>query len=177
MEPPTVTTERATSGTGTGVTESEFQKFCEEGQDPLLQHLEREQQTLRSAPGTSLRYPTLPRYTNTYQTEPTRKFFSGKVGEIIRRVLSESLENVTYKPVRCAQYACELSERIKELVKRLDIPRYKIVSFVSIGELSGQGVRVASRCAWNPKFDNYASASFKNRSLFAVGIVYALYLE
>lgn len=177
MEPPTVTTEKATSSTGTRVTESEFQKFCEEGQDPLLQHLEREQQTLRSAPGTSLRYPTLPRYTNTYRTEPTRKFFPGKVGEIIRRVLSESLENVTYKPVRCAQYACELSERIKELVKRLDIPRYKIVSFVSIGELSGQGVRVASRCAWNPKFDNYASASFKNRSLFAVGIVYALYLE
>jgi len=44
----------------------------------------------------------------------------------------------------------------------LNIPRYKIVVQVTIGEVKSQGVRVASRCLWDTESDNYASYSFKN---------------
>lgn len=44
----------------------------------------------------------------------------------------------------------------------LRIPRYKVVVQVTLGELKEQGIRVASRCLWDPSTDNYASAGFKN---------------
>lgn len=43
-----------------------------------------------------------------------------------------------------------------------DLPRYKIIVQVVLGEMKNQGVRVASRCLWDTDTDNYASVSFKN---------------
>lgn len=78
----------------------------------------------------------------------------------------------------CSKLACELSERIKDDVKqKLKLPRRKLVSFVTIGSQKGQGARVASRCVWNEKADRYASSSYKNSTLFAVGMVFAVFLE
>ena len=54
---------------------------------------------------------------------------------------------------------------------------YKIVCLVSIGEKKEQGVRVGSRCVWNTDWDTYATASYENHHIYAVGICYALYYE
>ncbi len=117
------------------------------------------------------------KHENSFRLEPTEKFFPDKVEEIIRCVLSEGLAEVSYDPGFCAQYACELSERIQERVKQLKIRRHKLVSLVNIGELQGQGVIIGSRCLWNAKFDSFATSTFKNKTLFAVGIVYGVYFE
>ena len=78
----------------------------------------------------------------------------------------------------CSKLACELSESIKDEVKqKLNLPRRKLVSFVTIGSLQGQGARIVSRCVWNEKADRYASSSYKNSTLFAVGMVFAVFLE
>ena len=47
-------------------------------------------------------------------------------------------------------------------IKAQNIPRYKIVVQVALGEMREQGVRVASRCLWDPVTDNHASAAFTN---------------
>ena len=39
------------------------------------------------------------------------------------------------------------------------MPRYKIGIKVIIGEMKGQGIKIASKCLWDPTFDNYASYS------------------
>ena len=44
----------------------------------------------------------------------------------------------------------------------LKYARYKFVVQVVMGENKAQGVRVASRCLWNPETDNYATYNFKN---------------
>jgi hypothetical protein len=44
----------------------------------------------------------------------------------------------------------------------VDLPRYKIIVQVVLGEMKNQGARVASRCLWDTDTDNYASVSFKN---------------
>ena len=44
----------------------------------------------------------------------------------------------------------------------LKYARYKFVVQVILGENKSQGVRVASRCLWDPETDNYATFSFKN---------------
>ena len=40
--------------------------------------------------------------------------------------------------------------------------RYKIVVQTTVGQLRDQGIRVASRCLWDPNTDNYASTSYSN---------------
>lgn len=40
--------------------------------------------------------------------------------------------------------------------------RYKIVVQTTVGQMRDQGVRVASRCLWDPVTDNYASCYYSN---------------
>lgn len=121
--------------------------------------------------------PTL-RWDNTYRLEPRTKFLPNKVSGIIFQILRDALASKSYDPKTCVALASELCDKIKSAVKQLDLPRYKIVSMVTIGQLvDKEGLRIASRCLWNPAFDSHASCSFKNSSLFAVGTVYACYFE
>lgn len=40
--------------------------------------------------------------------------------------------------------------------------RYKLVVQVVLGEIKGQGLKIASKCLWDPNFDNWASYTFTN---------------
>ena len=71
----------------------------------------------------------------------------------------------------------DISNQIKTQVKGLMLPSYKIVVQTVIGEISGQGVRVASKCLWDDNVDNYASYTYSNNSLFCTGIVFGIYYE
>ena len=57
------------------------------------------------------------------------------------------------------------------------MPRYKLGVQVILGELKGQGLRLASKSLWDPKFDNWASHTFTNENLFCTGIVCGIYFE
>lgn len=69
------------------------------------------------------------------------------------------------------------SQVIRARVKELMIPRYKVVVLVHIGQLTGQSMKITSRCLWDASTDTFASYSFKNSSLCGVGTVFAVYLE
>ena len=64
-----------------------------------------------------------------------------------------------------------------DLAAELKLPRYKLVSYVVVGENLGQGIRVASRCLWDATTDNYASINFKSDALFAAAMLFAAYCE
>lgn len=49
--------------------------------------------------------------------------------------------------------------------------RYKIVVQVVLGEIKGQGLKIASKCLWDPNFDNWASYTFTNVRLIGYFIV------
>ena len=116
-------------------------------------------------------------YENTYRTTPEKAFPSCKVQGIIRDVIDSNMKHETYDVESCRQNSQTLAEMIKMRVKDLSIPRYKIICLVHIGQITGQGVRIASQCLWNPEFDSFAEYSFKNSSLFATGLVYGVYCE
>jgi len=40
--------------------------------------------------------------------------------------------------------------------------RYKLAVQVIVGENKGQGIRVTSKCMWDPNIDNHASYTFVN---------------
>ncbi|ESO92401.1 hypothetical protein LOTGIDRAFT_233161 [Lottia gigantea] len=116
-------------------------------------------------------------YENTFRMEPPEKFRPDKVMPIIERVLSKRLEGVKYDPVECSVLAKTTADEIKTHVKELDFKRYKIISQVTIGEKKDQSIQVSSRFLWDADRDNYASFSYESRSLFATGILFAIYYE
>lgn len=116
-------------------------------------------------------------YENTYKLEPEVKFQTDKVKNIIESVLESQLKEEPYDPKACKQMVLTLSEIIKSRVKDMNYQSYKLVCVVSIGELKDQGFRMGSRCCWDPKWDSFATGSFKNKSLFAIGSVWGVYYE
>ena len=66
---------------------------------------------------------------------------------------------------------------IKAKTKQLEFTRYKLITHVVIGQDTDHSVEVASRCLWNPTTDNFATATFRNDSLYAVAMVFGIYMD
>ena len=43
--------------------------------------------------------------------------------------------------------------------------------------MKGQGLRIGSKCLWDPNFDGSASYTFTNESIHCTGIVFGCYTE
>lgn len=97
--------------------------------------------------------------------------------QIIKSVLDEHLSNKEYDSEMCRFKSRVCSDLIKEKVKKLFLPRYKFVCLVHMGQIGQQTMRVASRCSWDTRVDDFAEYAFRNNSLWAVGLVYGIYCE
>lgn len=122
-------------------------------------------------------HPQKVRYENTYKMEPDKRFHIAEVKEIMDETLSSSLKEVKYDAVKCRALSKSLSHTICERVKLLGYRRFKIISSVTIGQIKGQDVRVASRFLWDEKHDTWVDAVFRSAELFAVAVVYGIYQE
>ena len=69
-----------------------------------------------------------------------------------------------YNHKESEKLAIEISNKVRDNVKDLNIPSYKIVVQTVIGEIGGQGIRIASKSLWDDKNDNWASYTFSNVS-------------
>ena len=115
----------------------------------------------------------------TYRLEPREheRFYPAKVKAIIEQVIKSKLENQEFDITKHKLWAENIVVEIKDLTKQLSIPSYKIVVQCVIGQVMGQGVRVASKCLWDEANDNYSSWTYENASLFCTGIVFGIYYE
>ncbi|XP_038068674.1 tctex1 domain-containing protein 1-B-like isoform X1 [Patiria miniata] len=113
----------------------------------------------------------------TYQMEPTKRFPVNTVKDILCEVLQHYLAEEKYEPELCKQMTKTISDVVKARVKDLQLGRYKIIALVHIGELRDQGLKISSRCLWDAAHDNSSSYEFRNNSLFATAMVYAIYHE
>ena len=119
------------------------------------------------------------RLENTYKMTPDQgKVFSGsKVRQIAEEVMETEIGDLKYDPSICGDMARDLALKIKTRVKDLNMPRYKIVCQVIIGQVHDQGMEAASRCIWDPSTDNYACISYRNQTILAVALIHAVYFE
>mmetsp|Transcript_12623 Transcript_12623/g.34565 ORF Transcript_12623/g.34565 Transcript_12623/m.34565 type:complete len:126 (+) Transcript_12623:158-535(+) len=110
----------------------------------------------------------------TYVIRPSykQKFPVGAVREVIRGVLTERLTGAKYDTEATAEIAATLREKLKDL----NLPRYKFMVQVVMGEQKGEGVRMGCRCFWDSDTDNYASETFTNDEMFCVATAFAVYL-
>ena len=120
-----------------------------------------------------------PEESRTYRLQPkeTDRFYPSKVKTIIEQIVTTHLEGKEYDHAQAKTQAERIVDEIKAAVKGLSIPSYKIVVQAVIGQVGGQGVRVASKCLWDDQNDNYASFTYKNTSLFCTGMVFGIYYE
>ena len=120
-----------------------------------------------------------PSFDNTYRLEPREqeRFYPSKVQELIKEVVHKHLDGKEYDHNQAKNWAEEIANQIKVATKQLNIPSYKIVVQTVIGEVNGQGVRVASKCLWDEANDNFSSFTYTNSSLFCTGIVFGVYFE
>ncbi|KAL3780161.1 hypothetical protein ACHAWO_011898 [Cyclotella atomus] len=119
--------------------------------------------------------------------EENTKFYPSKAKHIAQQILEEELAGkVDNKWVEeWADFGDEfeslsknIADKIKEQIKsKLNIPRYKLVTQVTIGQSKDQGVSISSRCLWDTATDNYTMASFKNQLIWASVIVFGIYTE
>ena len=116
---------------------------------------------------------------NTYRLAPQEheRFNAPKVQKATTAILESFLSGEEYDAAKCARLTQQLCEVIKVRVREMNMPRYKIVCYVLIGQDCGQSINNSSRCVWNTETDNFATATYKNGSLFAAASVYGLYFE
>ncbi|XP_058118860.1 dynein light chain Tctex-type protein 2B-like isoform X2 [Anopheles ziemanni] len=113
-----------------------------------------------------------------YQMRPalSETFKSERIREIIQTVLTETLTGQTYTAADASRWTKSLADEISLKVKDLEMYRYKHVVQVMLGQQLGAGCKYVSRCRWDTECDNYATAEFKNSTIFCVVTVYGLYL-
>ncbi|GFR83085.1 Tctex1 domain-containing protein 1 [Elysia marginata] len=121
-------------------------------------------------------YPVI-EYENTYKLEPDAVFLPGKVKAIIKEVLEENLKGQTYKANLMASRCMALSDIIKERIRQLEMPRFKTVVLVLVGENKAQALSVASQCLWNKDTDNFASCEYSKGNLHVVAMAFGVYQE
>ncbi len=118
-------------------------------------------------------------FANTYKTEPDEKqgFKYYNVKGLINDVLEETLGNYHYNTATANEAVKITVTELTNQVKALKIPRYKIVSYVTVGENRQQGVACASRSVLDENTDSFATAFMKRPSFFAVATVHGSYYE
>ncbi|XP_062974174.1 dynein light chain Tctex-type 5 [Elgaria multicarinata webbii] len=114
---------------------------------------------------------------NTYKLSPAKYFPVATVNNILKDVVASYLQEEKYEAELCRQMTKTVSEVIKARIKDLMIPRYKIIVVIHIGQLDKQSMLIGSRCLWDTTSDTFCSYSFKNKSLFGLANVYAVYSE
>ena len=138
-------------------------------------------------------------YENTYKLalDDGTKFDSKVAQELLLRILDEKLEYLNevdgkgkrliakgkLDPPDFERDFSDLTSEISEaVISQLTMamkgsPRYKFACQTVIGEDDGQSVRVTSRCLWDTRTDNSASAVWKNGEFYATCMVFALHYE
>lgn len=103
-------------------------------------------------------------------------FHPADAKRIIKEVLESKLKDKTYNPEITSQWCRDIADDIKIRLKELNLPRYKYVVNVAIGEQRGEGIRIGCRCFWDADVDASAQETFINESLFCSAIAFGVYL-
>ncbi|XP_032674654.1 uncharacterized protein LOC116845723 [Odontomachus brunneus] len=119
----------------------------------------------------------IPRYQNTYQLEPIRKFNGELVDKILINVMKNYLIGVKYHPEICMQICQKMSAEVRDQIYRKSYDRYKVIVVMSIVQKLGQGVRIDFSKLWDIERDTYSTYVIETPEFSAMGLVVGLYYE
>ena len=105
------------------------------------------------------------------------RFYPSKVKQVVEEVVKRNLADKEYHHQEAEKQAEQIVNEIRAQLKNLQIPSYKVVVQSVIGQVSGQGVRLASKCLWDVQNDNFTNFTYSNHSLFCTCVVFGIYYE
>jgi len=117
----------------------------------------------------------------TFKLEPEddERFYPSRVSKILQNTLEDRLKredfDVQNSPALTEELVRLVRARVKDGCPKME--RYKLAVQVIVGENKGQGIRVTSKCMWDPNIDNHASYTFVNDKMFACAMVFGGYFE
>lgn len=108
---------------------------------------------------------------------PLSSRFPTKAAEDLMRSFLESyLKGETYAVDKASQLAKKLAISLKDSLRELCRPRYRLAVSVLLAEDCGQGLTAGCRCFWDKQTDSMATTVYRNASIFCLATAYAVYL-
>ena len=107
--------------------------------------------------------------------QPACKLQDLKIQDTIEEVLRTNLRDVSFASWDSEARCDALSKIIQQKLCGIQHQFSDLAVVVLIGGVDDTGIVKASHKVWKPEYDSFASAWYKNDSLFAVGTVFATY--
>ena len=119
------------------------------------------------------------RYENTYRMEPNdnHKLDLARVRRVATSVLESAITGYKYDANLAKQFSMTLADRLRGQIKQMPFPRYKIVVLVSIGQKTGQDLRIISRCVWDAKLDRHFTITKETSDAYVTVTICYVYTE
>ncbi|KAI4467312.1 t-complex-associated-testis-expressed 1/ dynein light chain [Holotrichia oblita] len=143
---------------------------------PLAQE-ESKKSVLSLGPRGSKEISRTAKYMNTYKLDSEKPFNVDKVEKILKEVLMEALDNLTYDADKVPKQAKWASSMIRAKVKEQEYDRYKLVCNVTIGEKRSQDMFATYRFLWDAERDKHACYVYENMYVYAIAVCFGIYYE
>lgn len=109
---------------------------------------------------------------------PDAKFAVPAVERVIREVCEKMVgSDRPYVYEESQALIKDLCAEIQQRLVRLGYERYKLVTHATVTEAANQGIRIASRCLWDPETDNYAAYTYSSEYMHVSVAVFGVYWE
>ncbi len=87
------------------------------------------------------------------------------------------LKDKSYEHHAAQTWTSEIVTQVRSQCRQLSMPAYKLIVSAVLGEVKGQGIKIASKCLWDVQNDNYATFTYQNEKLFCTCMVFGIYYE
>jgi len=120
-----------------------------------------------------------PQFENSYHMDMCEHIDQTLIKHLIYTILSNNFRDMIYSDIASSmgEHIKRASESIKNVVKSLQLRRYKIVATVIVAQNKEQGIIQSSRCLSSPQNDQWIDATFRNPTMIVNGTVYLMYFE
>ncbi|XP_033120062.1 uncharacterized protein LOC117119370 [Anneissia japonica] len=121
--------------------------------------------------------PAPPKFVQTYQTEPRVAFNCSVVDRIIHDTLHTHLDGEKYDPHTAGGLVKTLTNVIQYRVKAEKFERYRLIVQVYLGHPRDQHLLISSAFLIDSERDRFSRANFCSPNIFAVCVVFGVYLD
>lgn len=110
-------------------------------------------------------------------TSDVIKIRAAAIRKIIKATIDEVLGSNAYTIVNGNLLTKEIADKVNVQVKDLAMARYKHMVEVKVGQHTGSGSKLITRCRWDVSSDSLISESFSNDDIFCVVAVFLTYMS
>ncbi|GMT31633.1 hypothetical protein PFISCL1PPCAC_22930 [Pristionchus fissidentatus] len=103
------------------------------------------------------------------------KFRAATAEKIMSEVVADKLAGEIFSMLTVEELGRRISDAINQRLKGMNLPRYKFVVHVLIGESRGQGVHAMSQCVWDADVDGMATINYNLNNIWCQATAFAIF--